>query len=1351
MHWGPRPFKPDLAADGGVPVGGAFTELLDLVFDPLSYAHFYEDLQAASGADPTFHFTRHFIQCGAAEGRSPSIYFDVDYVQRWLARSDSVAIEPGEVFARFAALPTAARFVPNRWFSPWVFRQSYGKSYAGLATCSDYDLFVFYMQKAAVAALSPCGAFHEAAYRARYPDVAAAIERGEFRSGFQHFVLFGAAESRDNLPGFGNAAEEAAWLLSGQAGLERGVWWFDEAFYLSAYDSVHELVRRGHVKSGLEHYLIAGLRQGRVPNPALFERLPKKDVEEPWTALEASLANERPRSTKITMACACAVLEHVITHEGTSAKRRVTEALWPLVEKPAVMGTFDARRYLATNSDLAPSVDAEEHWRKIGFYEDRIAPGTNPFGDRAVQFADVLAWKSGVNFFGPVSAMNGLGNAARGYAEALRAVDVPLNVYDTSALLHPHLFSDLAAAEDLAYSINFFCLNADQVLTFARKYGFGIFHHRANVLAPVWELAAPRPEWRSGLSAFDLIVTPSRFCASSFELTTDLPIETVPYVVDAAALREAAATTAPNPWIAQVEAAKQAGQRVVLFVMDASSYTARKGVDRFHALVERVQASRPGQCLFVLKSHSRDISLRQPGVQAGGCVLTINSILNFTDLCRLKAAADVYVSPHRSEGFGLNIAESILLGVPALCSAYGGATDLLGEDYPYLINGALAEVGSEMGPYGKHAIWFEPDVEDLAAKLIALLFGPSDHQQGGPARPNPTFLAAAERLQAALAPKTVGTQLRDALVRFCAYGAEHAANPLQAFAGLATARHDECFSLGHVEKETQHSPDTPGLERLAEIAMAAMRPHFSIVTPTFNTQPAWLEELYDDLLHQSDPAWEWCICDDGSTRADTLAALRALRRRDARIKLKIFSKNRGISAATNAAAAIATGKHLIFIDHDDRVVPELLATYHHVLQDDETPCVLYSDEDKLDASGRRCDPYHKPDWSPEHILSCMYVLHCLCVRKSLFLELGGYRTAYDGAQDHDFVLRASRAGAPIRHVDRILYHWRISPNSAAATIGAKGFEVAAGHRAVADHLQSLGLEAKVESGLVPGTYRVRPKLRPGRVALNILTGCKRRDGGSVTYAEHFVRSILAHEPDVDFEIRVVTDRAQLALARPLGMLDRRVQIVPYDPGPCFNFSEKANFAISGCEMERVVLLNDDMEAIDNGWLRALLEMLELPGVGVVGGQLLYPDDTVQHCGIVLGVMDGAAHLFVGKPAREPSYNAFMQIVRNYSAVTGAMLAVRRSTFEAVGGFDPSYPLDYNDVDFCLRTAEMGLRTVFTPFAQLRHFESRSLPRLVADGLDRLRFTKRWSGVMARDPYYNRNLSRKSANCEPILP
>jgi GT2 family glycosyltransferase/glycosyltransferase involved in cell wall biosynthesis len=1313
-------------------------------FDERFYG-LYEDLRQAKLRDPSFDLFQHFLEYGITEGRSPSPLFDLHFVRSKLARYNGKRVDLPDVIGAFFDISAAERFVPNSWFSPWSFRRLYGPVFEDeIETLSDYGLFEYYIAHVREGALSPNGVFSEEEYRARYPDVAEALRRGEWESGFLQFIYCGADEGRRNLPSFdlslyrslGGGETERDYILTHHADLRQVVPWFDETFYLSVYEDAHELKRREMIRSGLEHFLVLGFSEGRIPHPAMLERVARASAESAWACMAAL---EEPPCSRVSLAEASHLLQHLLQHLSERGlrkdRRRLANAIWRFVEPPPVGGRFDELAYLAINTDVAKSLAgspaelAFSHWREHGLKEQRVAPGSNIFADRRLGRQDFLDWRSGVNFFGPLSATSGLGNAARGYVAALRSAGVPVDTYDVSRLISRDLPLDLFSSGDLSYSINLMYLNPDQVIPFVDTFGSAIFDHRANVGFWVWELPSPRPEWRSALSGFDLIVTPSEFCTDCFASFTNRPVVSCPHVVDEGILLSELKKVTANRWVSLLEAEKAAGKRVVLFVMDASSYVARKGVDVFLGIAARYEEAHPGECVFVLKTHSKDHSNSTYRVNNRSVVI-INEVLSFPDLLKLKSIADVYLSPHRSEGFGLNIFESIVLGVPALCSDYGGSLDSLPEDYPFRIPGRLIEVERDMGPYRRHAIWFEPSL-DAAYEMLRQMLG-AEHLSR-------EFRPIAQTVRARLSTKRVGVRFRRILEKYCGFSRNPGDRSQKRFIQIAKPKLDECFDLG-VPARLQGAAR---LTWLREATVPAASPTFSVITPTYNTPPEFLRDLYEDLVAQTFHGWEWCLCDDGSSRPETLAALRELRAKDARVRIKFLPKNQGISAATNAGVTIASGAYLIMADHDDRVSPDLLASYFHAIQRDASIGIFYCDEDKIDPDGRHCERYFKPDWSPEHVMSAMYVLHCLCIKKFDFLALGGYRSEFDGAQDHDFVLRAAAAATRIGHVDQLLYHWRKAIGSAASSSEAKKYAVEAGRRAVADHVSRLKLRGKVEHGSVTGTYRVRPEISPGRVSLNILTACTRVPNGRQTYVEQFVRSILAHDSGgVDFEIRVIVDAGRLDIAASLAEIDPRVELVPFRRNSAhFSFAEKANFAVRTSNCDRILLLNDDMEVIDPGWLAAMVEVLELPGVGVAGGRLLHEDGSIQHAGIVLGIYGRCAHVFEHEDPNQVGYNAFTHVIRNYSAVTGALMAFRRSTFDLVGGFDQDFPVDYNDVDFCLRVIESGLRVVYTPFAELRHFESRSAKRMAPDSLDTQRFQDRWSAYIARDPFYNSNLTR----------
>ena len=448
--------------------------LTDQLFDQQSYLNLYHDLRSVTRNNPDYDLKEHFLKHGSREGRVPSAFFDLPYTTQRLTKFDEIKISAAESFCYFATLPFGRRFVPNRIFSPWAFRRLYLERYPEIEKLSDYALFEFYLNHYVDAALSPNGVFSEEDYRLRYPDIAEAIGEGRHPSGLLHFIVNGAGEGRLNLPGVlgTHIGSELDWMLGGQEGLEPIVWWFDEAFYLSVYTDVHELVRRTIVKSGLEHFLVVGFREGRLPSPHLFRHMPSNADFCPRKYFR-DLTDRGPiEPVLISIEEACAILTSLEASGGTGSRYDTIEALWPHVARPRLGGTFDANLYVAVNVDVARSIDGsleEKHWRDFGLDEHRVAPSTNLFSDRAVTFQDMLDWKSGVNFFGPINATSGLGSAARGYAAALRQAGVPIDIYDTSWLSDPKLPVDLFCAADLNYSINFMCLNADQVVAFALK------------------------------------------------------------------------------------------------------------------------------------------------------------------------------------------------------------------------------------------------------------------------------------------------------------------------------------------------------------------------------------------------------------------------------------------------------------------------------------------------------------------------------------------------------------------------------------------------------------------------------------------------------------------------------------------------------------------------------------------------------------------------------------------------------------------------------------------------------------------------------------------------------------------
>lgn len=518
----------------------------------------------------------------------------------------------------------------------------------------------------------------------------------------------------------------------------------------------------------------------------------------------------------------------------------------------------------------------------------------------------------------------------------------------------------------------------------------------------------------------------------------------------------------------------------------------------------------------------------------------------------------------------------------------------------------------------------------------------------------------------------------------------------------------------------------------------------SVLVPVYNTPPDVLEQAINSVLAQTYPNWELCICDDASTSTQTRYVLDRFRGSDSRIKIVRNAVNLHIAGATNVASELATGEFVGFLDHDDLLAPDALECMAAAAVASPMADVLYSDEDKLELDGRFTEPYLKPDWSPEHLASVAYVLHFMIVRKSLFFEVGGLRDAYTGAQDYDLTLRATAAARKVVHVPKVLYHWRKIPGSAAAVVDAKPQALVNAEAAVADFARTQDPRAYIAPGLFTGSFRVNWPVNPDRpVTLLMLTDSVSRivEGrGEVLLVEHAADSIFAMSSFRNFELVIIDNGKMPHKTRAhLQAWGARVETYSYDPP--FNFCDKLNAAFRTVESEDIIILNDDIEVISPDWIEALLAYSRRPYVGAVGARLLYPDGRNQHVGMVMGVNGGCTHVFRNQPSDQIGYCGYSHIIRNYSAVTGAVLATRMSLVRWAGGFDREFAVDYNDVDFCLRLGSMGFRIVYTPFASLHHFEGHTLKRAAPAAAETKRFASRWGALIASDPYYHRGLPR----------
>ena len=516
------------------------------------------------------------------------------------------------------------------------------------------------------------------------------------------------------------------------------------------------------------------------------------------------------------------------------------------------------------------------------------------------------------------------------------------------------------------------------------------------------------------------------------------------------------------------------------------------------------------------------------------------------------------------------------------------------------------------------------------------------------------------------------------------------------------------------------------------LASLEYRPTISIIMPAYNSQAGYLTRAIESVLNQYYPDWDLCICDDASPEPHVREVLGSYAARDGRIKVHYSENNGGIAAASNLALEMATGEFIGFLDHDDELTVDALLEVVSALQRVEAD-LIYSDEDKLDTRGNRCDAFAKPAWSPDLLLSTMYTCHFSVYRKEIVDRIGGLREGFDGSQDYDLALRFTEQTNRIIHIPKFLYHWRKIEGSAAASYQAKPYAYDAAGKALNEALRRRKIQAEVVPMPAFGFFRVKRRLlAPGRVSIIIPT----RD--RVDLLKRCIDSIEERTDYDDYEIIIVDNGSKRSES--LDYLKRCGHRVIRDDTP-FNFSALNNLGAANSQGDYLLLLNNDTEVISTEWLSALLEQAQRPEVGAVGAMLLYPDGSIQHAGVVLGIGGVAAHSHLGCSGEEGGYFNFPNIIRDYSAVTGACLMTRRALYDEMGGLnDIDLAESFNDVDYCLRLRKKGYLVVYTPFSILYHHESASRSKVVNDRENTYMLDK-WGPEISRDPYYNPSLTR----------
>lgn len=517
----------------------------------------------------------------------------------------------------------------------------------------------------------------------------------------------------------------------------------------------------------------------------------------------------------------------------------------------------------------------------------------------------------------------------------------------------------------------------------------------------------------------------------------------------------------------------------------------------------------------------------------------------------------------------------------------------------------------------------------------------------------------------------------------------------------------------------------------------------SILTPVYNTDAGMLKALIESVINQTYSHFELCLADGSDKEHDYVGKLiEEYAAKDSRIKYLKLEHNGGISENTNACFTIATGDYFALLDHDDVLHPSAL--YYIAREvDEENADFIYTDEFTFKGDiSNVLEVNLKPDFSPDTLRGNNYICHFTAFSRELYNITGGFRKEYDGSQDHDMVLRLTIAATKIKHIPELLYFWRAHEGSVVEDVSAKEYAIAAGRNAVKDSLISQGISATVTSTeLYPTIYKINYEIKdnplvsiiiPNRNNLAVLKKCIDSIRTS-TYTNYEI--IVIENNSVDSDIKEYYSELQKDNVK---VLEKNIE---------FNYSELNNYGVENAKGDYILFLNNDTEVITKNWIEELLMYAQRDDVGAVGAKLLYANNTVQHCFVLTGMgEDGVAvHAYAGKPDCDAGFLGRVGFCQNVGAVTAACMMVKKSDFEAVCGFDTDLAVAYNDVDLCLKLRKMGKLIVYTPFAKLYHYESRTRGS-DTDGAKRQRLVgeagymkDKWGDYLV-DPYYNPKFS-----------
>ena len=529
----------------------------------------------------------------------------------------------------------------------------------------------------------------------------------------------------------------------------------------------------------------------------------------------------------------------------------------------------------------------------------------------------------------------------------------------------------------------------------------------------------------------------------------------------------------------------------------------------------------------------------------------------------------------------------------------------------------------------------------------------------------------------------------------------------------------------------------------------AYEPLLSIVVPLYKTKEVFLQKLIESVQNQTYSNWELCFADGSGAEDNRKDYISTFIEKDKRIRYTLLEDNLGIAGNTNAAIAMADGDYLVLADHDDIIAEEALFRCVEAIDKDRTIDVIYSDEDKVDWNGKHYfEPHFKSDFNIDLLCSMNYICHLFVFHRNVLQKVGGFEPVYDGAQDHDFILRCVEVANKICHIPRVLYHWRCHQESTSSNPESKLYAFTNGCKAVEEHYKRIGVPATVEQGPFYGMYRTRyhwaeePLLSiiiPNKDHTEDLNKC--------------IKSILNRSTYQNYEIIIVennsTEDRTFAYYKSIEQ-QKNVTVLYYEGE--FNYSRINNFGAANAKGDYFLLLNNDTEMIQPDGIKEMMDICQREDVGIVGARLFYEDNTIQHAGVIIGFGGMAGHAFIGQDGEDNGYFSRILCTQDLSAVTAACLLVKRSAFEQVHGLSEDFKVALNDIDFCLKVRELGKLVVYNPYATFYHYESKS--RGLEDSADKVArfndevalFGKRWENILASgDPYYNPNLTLDKAD------